>query len=85
VLVGKASGEIGDLRDLERLSGEGDDDMKRARMDLSLIARISSYLEPVEPRAGSIGLFIQGFRPVRRAWAPSLATTCRKVPIRLLL
>jgi hypothetical protein len=42
----------------------GDDDMKRARMDLSLIARISSYLEPVEPRTGSIGLFIQGFRPL---------------------
>lgn len=40
MLVDKASGEIGDLGDLERLSGEGDDDMKRARMDLSLIARI---------------------------------------------
>ena len=58
MLVDKASGEIGDLGDLEKLSGEGDDDMKRARMDLSLIARISSYLEPMEPRAGSIGLFI---------------------------
>ncbi len=31
MLVDKASGEIGDLGDLERLSGEGDDDMKRAR------------------------------------------------------